>query len=236
MGESRGGGTARECGGKLSAPLTPPECTLSGYPSILIDIPRLRQSDFDATTDDTAWRAGFNLWFSAWESTPAGSLRGDDPSLAKAAGMGRDVKGWLRVKDVALQGFVVCDDGRVYHRTLSEIALGIWIDKLIRRHAGQRGNRGAQTAEERQVELRSIEHHIITAASCLRALCASAPALTKAAKFTQCAPQSEAQSEPHCGRDNGALRPQYKEREGNGPKNPSQGSAEVIQLDAGAVR
>src|SRR6185312_12952871 len=101
---SPGGSRNRKRGGEAPAPLTPRGCTLGGYPSILIDIPRLRQSDFDATTDDTAWRAGVNLWFSAWESSPAGSLRSDDASLAKAAGMGRDIKSWGRVREVAMQG------------------------------------------------------------------------------------------------------------------------------------
>lgn len=231
MAQGGGGTRTRKRGDQLPPPLTPLECALSGYPAILIDIPRLRQSDFDATTDDTAWRAGLNLWFSAWESKPAGSLRADDAALAKSAGMGRDIRGWLRVKELALQGFVLCSDGRLYHRTLSEVALGIWIDKLIRRHAGQRGNRGSQTAEQRQQELTSIERQIVTAATCLRALCAAAPALSKAAKFSQCDPQSA----PQCGQDRGALRPQYKEREGNGSKSPSQDSAEVIQLGAGAT-
>lgn len=206
--ESRQNGAAAE----LPPPLVPAECSLSGYPSILIDIPRLRQSDFDATPNDTAWRAGVNLWFSAWESTPAGSLRGDDPALARAAAMGRDIKGWLKIRESALQGFVLCADGRFYHRTVCEVALGIWIDKLIRRHAGQRGNRGSQTTEERQAELRSIEQQISTAAACLRSLCATAPALTKAAKFPQCAPLSE----PQCGQGRTALQPQEKGREGNG--------------------
>lgn len=200
---------APECGGTAVAPLTPIECTLSGYNAILIDIPRLRQSDFDAITDDAAWRAGMNLWFSAWQSTPTGSLRSDDPALARAAGLGRDIKGWRRVKETALQGFVLCSDGRVYHRVLTEIALGLWIEKLIRRHAGQKGNRGDQTPEQRQEELQSIERLIGMGAHCLRALCPSAPALSKAAKFPQCAPQSV----PQCGDGNGALRPQEKGRE-----------------------
>jgi hypothetical protein len=176
-------GSERRANGAPVAPLTPPECTLSGYPAVLIDIPRLRQSDFDATTDDAAWRAGVNLWFAAWESTPAGSLRADDASLARAAQLGRDLKAWGRVKAAAMRGFVLCSDGRVYHRTVCEIGLGIWIDKLIRRHAGQRGNRGAQTTEQRQTELQSIERQIAQAAACLRALCPTASALTKAAKF-----------------------------------------------------
>jgi hypothetical protein len=215
----------------LPAPLSPPECNLGGYPSILIDIPRLRQSDFDASTDDTAWRAGFNLWFSAWESTPAGSLRADDPSLAKAAGLGRDQKTWGRVKKAAMQGFVLCSDGRVYHRTVCTVALGIWIDKLIRRHAGQRGNRGERAPDQREAELLAIVRQIGTAAHCLRVLDPVAPALAKTARY-------EAQCEPQCGQQSGgnapALGPQEKGREGNGGRGPSQEGGQVVAI--GGIR
>lgn len=208
-------------------PLTPPECSLDGYPSMLIDIHRLRQSDFDAITDDSAWRAGLNLWFSAWTSVPAGSLRADDASLAKAAGLGKDLKSWARAKkNGAMQGFTLCQDGRVYHRHVSIVALGVWIDKLIRRHAGQRGNRGKVDADQREQELRSIEFQIATAARSLRALDPAASALVKAAKY-------EAHCEPHCGDDAPAMGPQGKGSEGNGiqKEDPSQETGQVISLE-----
>jgi hypothetical protein len=134
-------------------------------------------------TDDGAWRAGHNLWYSAWESVPAGSLRADDAALAKAAGIGRDMRTWARIKHLAMGGFILCSDGRVYHRTVSTVAIGVWIDKLIRRHAGQRGNRGDKPAAQRADELRAIEQQIATAANCLRALDPVAMALGKAARF-----------------------------------------------------
>lgn len=218
--------------GTAPAPLTPPECSLSGYPAILIDIPRLRQSDFDATQDDTAWRAGFNLWFSAWESVPAGSLRADDIALAKAAGIGRDIRTWARIKAIALAGFVTCSDGRVYHRTVCTIALGIWIDKLIRRHAGQRGNRGDKTQDQREAELRVIERQLATAAQCLAKLDPIAPALTKASRIlAQCEPHSDRNALP----DATALGPQYNGSEGNSPKSPSQDGSGLRVIDGGGA-
>lgn len=213
----------------LPQPLTPAECSLSGYPAMLIDIPRLRQSDFDATPDDAAWRAGLNLWFSSWESVPAGSLRADDAALAKAAGLGRDLRTWGRVKTTAMQGFVLCTDGRIYHRTVCGIALGIWIDKLIRRHAGQRGNRGERPQQQREAELRAIEAQIVTAAGCLRALDPTAAALAKVVRLgPQCVPQ--------CGDGGPALGPQKKGSEGNGSKSPSQndGGLRIVSGAPGA--
>ena len=71
-------------------PLTPTRCDLRDFPRMMLDITRLRSSEFDTTLDDAAWRAGVNLWMSAWHQVPAASLQNDDASLAKAAGLGRD--------------------------------------------------------------------------------------------------------------------------------------------------
>lgn len=190
---------------------------------MMIDVPRLRQSDFDAATDDTAWRAGFNLWFSAWESTPAGSLRADDASLAKAAGIGRDMDTWARVKSAAMQGFTLCSDGRVYHATVCTNALGVWIDKLIRRHAGQKGNNARYGAH---ADIGEIERQIVAAGDHLFRLDPLAPAIAKVGRYrSHCESQSDHKA--------GALPSQYNEREGNGPKSPSQEGPRVVSMGAG---
>jgi len=124
----------------LPPPLTPPDCDLRDFSRMMLDITRLRQSSFDSIVDDAAWRAGFNLWFSAWHSVPAGSLENTDAALAKAAGLGRDVRTWGAVKADALRGFVECSDGRLYHDTVSEFALEAWIEKLIQRISSGAGN------------------------------------------------------------------------------------------------
>ncbi|SDA15051.1 Protein of unknown function [Sphingomonas sp. NFR15] len=121
-------------------PLTPPDCDLRDFQRMMIDISRLRQSSFDAVIDDSAWRAGVNLWFSAWHAIPAGSLENEDGALAKAAGLGRDVKTWRKVKKDALRGFVECEDGRLYHETVCEFALEAWIEKLVQRISSGAGN------------------------------------------------------------------------------------------------
>ena len=124
----------------MTEPLTPRDADLRDFPRMMIDITRLRQSGFDATINDSAWRAGINLWFSAWHSVPAGSLASTDADLAKAAGLGRDVRTWLEVKEEALRGFVQCSDGRLYHETVCEFALEAWIEKLIQRISSGAGN------------------------------------------------------------------------------------------------
>lgn len=124
----------------LPAPLTPANCDLTDFPAMMIDITRLRQSSFDAILDDSAWRAGINLWLSAWHSVPAGSLANDDGALTKAAGLGRDIRTWQAVRDDALRGFIECSDGRLYHTTVCEVALEAWIEKLLQRLASGVGN------------------------------------------------------------------------------------------------
>lgn len=124
----------------MTAPLTPNDCDLRDFPRMMIDITRLRQSAFDAMTDDGAWRAGLNLWFSAWHSVPAGSLDNDEGALTKASGLGRDVKAWRKIKAVVLRGWVECDDGRLYHPVVCEMVLESWIEKLQQRLSSGEGN------------------------------------------------------------------------------------------------
>lgn len=124
----------------MTAPLTPANCDLRDYPRMMLDVVRLRGSEFDATLNDSAWRAGVNLWLTSWHQVPAASLPNDEGSLAKAAGLGRDTKTWKRLKDIALRGWQVCDDGLLYHTVIAEIALECWIDKLGNRLSSGAGN------------------------------------------------------------------------------------------------
>ncbi len=124
----------------MAAPLTPANCNLQDFPRMMIDIPRLRASEFDSILDDGAWRAGFNLWMAAWHQVPAASLPDDDASLAKHAGLGRDVRTWRKVKVEALRGWERCDDGLLYHETVAEMALEAWIEKLAQALSSGAGN------------------------------------------------------------------------------------------------
>lgn len=128
-------------------PLTPACCDLSDFPRMMLDIRRLRGSSFDATLNDAAWRAGLNLWMTAWHQIPAGSLEDTEAELTKAAGLGRDVKTWRKLRADALRGWVKCSDGLLYHETIAEIALEAWIDKL-----GQRLSSGAGNAKRHGID------------------------------------------------------------------------------------
>lgn len=157
-------------------PLTPHNCDLRDFPRMMVDIPRLRGSSFDAIGDDHAWRAGFNLWLTAWHQVPAASLDGSDASLAKAAGLGRDLRAWRKISALALKGWVACSDGRLYHETIAEIALEAWIEKL-----GQRLSSGAGNAKRyaREFDAAPINAEIVLSAALLMLLNPKSKALSR---------------------------------------------------------
>jgi hypothetical protein len=162
-----------------TAPLTPPDCDLRDFPRMMIDIPRLRASAFDATPDDAAWRAALNLWMSSWHGDPAASLENDDAALCKAASLGRDLRTWNKVKAVALRGWTLCSDGRLYHATVAEFALEAWLDKLAQRLSSGAGNakRWGSTFDPEP-----IKDEIAAAAALLAALNPKANGLQKASR------------------------------------------------------
>lgn len=108
----------------LPEPLTPPDCDLRGSTWMPLHGNKLLGSDFDAIASDAEYRAAHRLWWAAWQQqVPAASLPDDDRVLAHIAGYQRDQKSWLKIKEVALHGFVKCSDGRLYHKFLSEEAV-----------------------------------------------------------------------------------------------------------------
>lgn len=107
---------------------------------MMIDITRLRASSFNATQDDGGWRAGFNLWFSAWHQVPAGSLPTDEGELCKLADLGRDMRAWNKVRSAAMRGWALAGDGRLYHETVAEMVLEAWLEKLAQRVSSGAGN------------------------------------------------------------------------------------------------
>lgn len=104
-------------------PLTPPDCDLRNFPHMPLDVVRLRDSDLAALESPEACWAAVLLWCASWHQMPAASLPNDDRVLANLSGFGRVVKEWMKVKDGALRGWVLCDDGRFYHPVIAEKAL-----------------------------------------------------------------------------------------------------------------
>lgn len=110
----------------MTAPLTPAGCDLRGYEFMPLYGHHLFGSDFNARVSDPGWRAAVTLWWAAWNQVPAASLPNDDIALTRLADLGRDLKGFRKIKAEALSGFVECDDGRLYHVRLSAWAIEAW--------------------------------------------------------------------------------------------------------------
>ena len=126
----------------LPAPLTPSGCDLRDFPRLMIDVPRLFASTFNATAsrNPLAWMVGHKLWYRSWHQSPAGSLPNDDDELCHLAELGFDVKSFKKAKALAMRGWVECSDGRLYHPVVCEAALEGWQEKLRQRLSSGKGN------------------------------------------------------------------------------------------------
>lgn len=117
----------------MTEPLVAPHIDLRDFPYMPLEVVRVRDSDLAALSSAEGFRAAVMLWCAAWHQLPASSLPNDDRMLAHLAGFGRDVAGWLVVKDEALRKFIECDDGRLYHPTIADKAKEAWEAKIARR-------------------------------------------------------------------------------------------------------
>ena len=119
----------------MVAPLTPKCCDLRDYAYIPMQIGRLKQSRAWSMCKRNPALAFYlmNTWTAAFQSVPAASLENDDLVLADLAMC--DDETWARVKDDVLRGWVVCDDGRLYHPVVAEYALEGWLGKVSQRKA-----------------------------------------------------------------------------------------------------
>lgn len=101
----------------MTEPLTTLEHDVSGMDGFMLDTDKLMASELWALSTGEEFKAAIGLWCRAWKQKPAGSLPNDSKVLAAFSGAGPR---WAKVKDVALRGFILCSDGRLYHKTLCE--------------------------------------------------------------------------------------------------------------------
>lgn len=98
-----------------------------------LHVARLRDSDLAAEEHPEACWYAVLLWAASWHQLPTASLPDNDAVLTKLIGLGRDLKTFRKHKVGALRGFVLCDDGRLYHPIVAEQALVGWRGKLEQR-------------------------------------------------------------------------------------------------------
>jgi hypothetical protein len=113
--------TPRESG-VLPAPLTPADCNLRGMPYMPMKVAQVLQSETFGLTTGDEFKAAFALWCASWMEVPAASLPNDERMLDFLSRS----KNWKKVRDMALRGWVLCEDGRLYHPVIAEAALDAW--------------------------------------------------------------------------------------------------------------
>lgn len=107
-----------------------------------LDHERIRQSDTWALAPAELRPWLLMLWMVAWEQTPCGSLPIDDNLIAARIGM--NPKSFTKAREILMRGWIVADDGRLYHPTLTERVIEM-IEKR-RKDAERRGrNRAGHT-------------------------------------------------------------------------------------------
>lgn len=114
----------------LPEPLIDVRADLRDLQEMPLDINRLLNSSswLVGARDKRAGFAAMTLWARSWHQVPAGSLPAGDMILASLSMCADDE--WLEIKVSALSGFVLCSDGRLYHRTVCEYAAAAWAKKL----------------------------------------------------------------------------------------------------------
>src|SRR6185436_12800857 len=139
-------------------PFVPPDIDLTSLPGFILDVEHLLASELVATGTPAECWAALMLWCRAWKQVPAGSLPNDDRVLASFSGAGRR---WPKIRNVALRGFELCSDGRLYHRFLcsevlrarkSQLTFENRRDKDRERLSRWRELRGPSSAENKEID------------------------------------------------------------------------------------
>ncbi|MEI7608698.1 MAG: hypothetical protein WCJ64_15075 [Rhodospirillaceae bacterium] len=108
---------------RVPPPPLPPDCDVSKLDGFMLNTARLLGSELWAISTGDEAKAAVTLWCRAWHQVPAASLPNDDRLLASFAGYARDLKAWGKVRSMALRGFILCTDGRLYHPVLAADAV-----------------------------------------------------------------------------------------------------------------
>ncbi len=116
----------------LPDPLTPADCDLRDMDGFMLNAERLMASELVAISTGDEFKAAVMLWCRAWKQVPAASLPNDERVLAAFSGAGPR---WKKVRAMALRGFVLCNDGRLYHPVLAADATRAAKAKQQRRDA-----------------------------------------------------------------------------------------------------
>lgn len=110
------------------SPPIPAFVDLRHYRDMPLEVQTLLDSEIAGVGDAEIFRCGVLLWCKSWQSVPCGSLEDNDATLARACGLGRDLRTWTRIKADVLRGFRKASDGRLYHWMVCKKAAKAWND------------------------------------------------------------------------------------------------------------
>ncbi len=122
---------------QLPPPLVSAEVELDGFPGFMLNVDRFLSSELVALCSPEEGWAAFHLWCRAWKQRPPASLPNDERLLASFSGAGPR---WKKVRAMALRGFVLCADGRLYHRVLAAEANEAWDRRKKFRERSEKAN------------------------------------------------------------------------------------------------
>ena len=162
--------------GDRPPPLLPPDIDLGDLPEVMLNIQWLCDSRFAITANPEERIAAICLHARSVHEKPAATLPDDEMELAFLSGYGRDIAGWRRVRERALEGWTLCSDGRYYRKDMAVKALTAWLKRLADR---RKQASGVATRKKAQFDPEPYDRPIADAVSALYALAPHAPILRK---------------------------------------------------------
>ncbi|MBU2835277.1 YdaU family protein [Acidithiobacillus thiooxidans] len=136
--------------GDCGEPLLPDTVDLRSLCWMKLDMCRLQGSDFRHLADNEEFGAAVKLWMASMHQVPAGSLPNNDRIIASLAGYANVPRRWNKVRDMALYGWIPCNDDRLYHPVISEMVLEVQGSKGGVQHALRDGKEDAAAERRRK--------------------------------------------------------------------------------------
>ena len=112
----------------LPAPLVPADVDCTDLDGFMLNAERLMASELVALSSHEVIGAALLLWCRAWKQRPAASLPDDEKVIAAFARM--PLARFRKLRGEVLRGFVLCSDGRLYHRVLASEAVHAYERKI----------------------------------------------------------------------------------------------------------
>ncbi len=109
----------------LPPPMTPPDADLTGIEYYPMEGALFTSEEWMMACPEAQALILPFRWHAFSAGRPAGSLPSAEMMLARIAGYGRDLKGWARIRDQVLAGWVLCSDGRLYHPEVAARVLAV---------------------------------------------------------------------------------------------------------------